>query len=147
MLNGAVLSLTILGALSLSDLTLGRMLWAERDGRAVRLDPRRFDQQNPAFLTQLGSACPGQVCGVLAGQAVTPLLATQPECSQQDVADQIIGELRLLVKFVFSLTRRPDASKQFDSATQANMVALAKQYRQAEKNTPPVCFANGGSKN
>jgi hypothetical protein len=96
------------------------MLWAERDGRAVRLDPRRFDQQNPAFLTQLGSACPGQVCGVLAGQAVTPLLATQPECSQQDVADQII-----------------DASKQFDSATQANMVALAKQYRQAEKNTPP----------
>ncbi len=47
-----------------------------------------------------------------------PLLAAQPECSQQDLADEII-----------------DASKQFDAATQANMLAIAIEYRQSEKNS------------
>ena len=32
-----------------------------------------------------------------------------------------------------------DASHQFDTATQANMIAIAQEYRQVEKNTPPVC--------
>jgi hypothetical protein len=32
----------------------------------------------------------------LAGQAVTPLLAGQPECSQQDMADAIIGGRQFL---------------------------------------------------
>lgn len=135
MLNRAVLSLTILGALSLSDVALGRILW---DDRLARLNPRRFGMQNPEVTVQIGQACEGQVCGVLGGQSITPLLAVQPECSQQDMADQIIGELRCLVKVVFSLNRRPDASKQFDAATAKNMVNLAIQYRQAEKNTPPV---------
>jgi hypothetical protein len=36
------------------------------------------------------------------------------------------------------LTGQLDASKQFDAATQAHMISLAKQLRQAEKNTPPV---------
>ena len=31
-----------------------------------------------------------------------------------------------------------DASRQFDAVTQANMFALAIEYRHAEKNTPPV---------
>ena len=31
-----------------------------------------------------------------------------------------------------------DAAQQFDAATKANMIALAVEYRQAEKNTPPV---------
>ena len=31
-----------------------------------------------------------------------------------------------------------DAAQQFDAATKANMIALAQEYRQAEKNTPPV---------
>jgi hypothetical protein len=31
-----------------------------------------------------------------------------------------------------------DASTQFDAATQALMVAAAVEYRQVEKNTPPV---------
>lgn len=35
-----------------------------------------------------------------------------------------------------------DASRQFDATTQANMIALAKEYRQAEKNTPLVGFPN-----
>lgn len=120
MLNGVALSLTILGALSLSDLTLGRMFWAERDDKPVFLHPRRFQQENPPVIGKLGAACPGQVCGVLSGQAIDNLLAAKPECSQQDLADRIV-----------------DASKQFDAATQANMLALAKEYRQAEKNTPP----------
>ena len=148
MLNRAVISLTILGALSLSDLALGRMIWPERDGRAIFLNPRRFGQQNPQVLTTLGSACPSGtgVCANLAGSAVSTLLANAPECSQQDMADQIISELRFLVKYVFSLTSRPDASRQFDAETQKKMIALAVQFRQVEKNSPPVCFANGGPK-
>lgn len=99
---------------------LGRLRWLERDNRAVFLHPRRFGQEHPAVIDKLSAACPGQVCGTLAGAAITPLLAAQPECSQQDMADQII-----------------DAAAQFDAATQANMIALALEYRQAEKNTPP----------
>ena len=38
------------------------------------------------------------------------------------------------------LTGQLDASRQFDAATQANIISLAKQFRQAEKNTPPVGF-------
>jgi len=56
------------------------------------LYPRRFGQEQPAVLQKLRDACPGQVCGNLAGQAVSPLLAAQPECSQQDMADAIIGK-------------------------------------------------------
>lgn len=139
MLNGAVLSLTILGVLSLSDLTLGRMLWAERDGKAVYLSPRRFGQQNSNPAQQkMGSACPGQVCGPLSGRMINALIASTPECDQQDVADDAIGELWFFVMFVFLPTSRPDASKQFDSATQKLMVSLAVEYRKAEKNTPPV---------
>ncbi|KAK0223337.1 hypothetical protein IW262DRAFT_1269388 [Armillaria fumosa] len=99
---------------------LGRLRWLERDNRAVFLHPRRFGQEHPAVIDKLSAACPGEVCGTLAGAAITPLLAAQPECSQQDMADQII-----------------DAAAQFDAATQTNMIALAIEYRQAEKNTPP----------
>ncbi|KAK0193888.1 hypothetical protein F5146DRAFT_953030 [Armillaria mellea] len=99
---------------------LGRLRWLERDNKAVFLHPRRFGQEHPAVIDKLSAACPGEVCGTLAGAAITPLLAAQPECSQQDMADQII-----------------DAAAQFDAATQANMIALAIEYRQAEKNTPP----------
>lgn len=71
---------------------LGRERWLERGNVPVLLHPRRFGQEHPAVLTKLSQACPGQVCGTLAGQAVIPLLAVQPACSQQDMADQIIGE-------------------------------------------------------
>ncbi|KAF4613479.1 hypothetical protein D9613_007807 [Agrocybe pediades] len=111
-------------AISLDQVS-ARLRWLERDGRAVNLYPRRFGQEQPAVIAKLGSLCPGQVCGTLAGQAITPLLAAQPECSQQDMADAII-----------------DASKQFDAATAAAMVAAAIEYRQAEKNTPPDFTAN-----
>ncbi|KAF8349140.1 hypothetical protein F5887DRAFT_949554 [Amanita rubescens] len=104
---------------------LGRVRWLEKHDKPVYLHPRRFGQQKPAFLAKLHEACPGQVCGTLAGQAITPLLAVQPECSQQDIADQII-----------------DASRQFDKATQMKMIALAIEYRQAEKNTPPDFTTN-----
>ncbi|KAF9007074.1 hypothetical protein BDQ17DRAFT_1238240 [Cyathus striatus] len=102
-----------------------RARWLERNNRAVQLHPRRFGREQPPVLDKLRNACPGEVCGTLAGQAVTPLLAAQPECSQQDLADAII-----------------DASKQFDAATQANMIAIAVEYRQTEKNTPPDFTTN-----
>lgn len=104
---------------------LGRERWLERDSKPVFLHPRRFGQQNPPVLVQLGQACPGQICGVLSGEAVAPLLANAPECTQQDTADKIIDE-----------------SRQFDNATQANMIALAIEYRKAEKNTPPDFTTN-----
>ncbi|CAA7266990.1 unnamed protein product [Cyclocybe aegerita] len=108
-----------------SQQALGRENILERDGRAVHLYPRRFGQEQPAVLQKIRDACGGAVCGTLAGQAVTPLLAAQPECSQQDMADAII-----------------DASKQFDAATAALMVAAAVEYRQVEKNTPPDFSTN-----
>lgn len=81
-----------LALLSLSDVTLGRERWLERDGRAVHLYPRRFGQENPPVIGKIGQACPGQICGVLSGKAITPLLAAQGECTQQDMADEIIGK-------------------------------------------------------
>lgn len=74
-----------------TDVVSARERWLERDGHAVYLYPRRFGQEQPPAIQKIRDACPGAVCGTLAGQAVTPLLAAQPECSQQDMADQIIG--------------------------------------------------------
>ena len=41
------------------------------------------------------------------------------------------------------LTGQSDASKSFDSTTQANIISLAVQLRQVEKNTQPVGFGVG----
>lgn len=88
------LGFLFLAALALSsESAFGREQWLERDGRAVYLYPRRFGQEQPKVLQKIRDACPGAVCGTLAGQAVAPLLAAQPECTQQDMADAIIGEL------------------------------------------------------
>lgn len=119
---------------------VGRERWLERKNKPVFLDPRRFGQEQPPVLQKLQNACPGQVCGVLAGQAVTPLLAAQPECSQQDMADQIIGRHAMISRSILLTTLIPDACRQFDVDTQANIIAIAKDYRQVEKNTPPVNF-------
>ncbi|KAJ7682428.1 hypothetical protein DFH06DRAFT_1030350 [Mycena polygramma] len=113
----AVLALALIFA---TEPVVGREVWLERDGRAIQLNPRRFGQNHPAVLKKLRAACGGGVCAKLAGAAVTPLLAKQGECTQQDMADQII-----------------DTSKQFDAATQKAMLAIAIEYRQTEKNTPP----------
>jgi hypothetical protein len=87
-------SLSVLVPLALLVLTQSadaRIRWAERDGHAILLHPRRFGQEHPPVIDKLSSACAGNVCGVLAGQAITPLLAAQGECTQQDMADAIIG--------------------------------------------------------
>ncbi|KAG6817685.1 hypothetical protein H0H87_005444 [Tephrocybe sp. NHM501043] len=99
---------------------LARERWLERDGRAVFLYPRRFGQEHPPVIDKIATACPSAICGDLSGQAITPLLAGQAECTQQDMADKII-----------------DVGRQFDAATQAKMIAVAQEYRQAEKNTSP----------
>ncbi|KAH9945375.1 uncharacterized protein BXZ73DRAFT_38037 [Epithele typhae] len=114
------LALGALTVLAVTESAYARMRWLERDGRHVALYPRRFGEEHPAVIDKISSACPGQVCGTLAGAAITPLLAAQGECTQQDMADQII-----------------DAAQQFDEPTKSNMIALAVEYRQAEKNTPP----------
>ena len=53
-----------------------------------------------------------------------------------------ISQTRSLVCSSSTQVSRPhldtDASRQFDAATQANMIRLAKEFRQVEKNTPPV---------
>lgn len=137
-----VIVLVVLSVLSSSDVAFGRMRWAERDGKPVFLHPRRFGQEHPPVIDKIAAACPGAVCGNFSGGAITPLLALQPECSQQDFADSIISELRLFQSMEVCADRWSDASRQFDAATQANMISLAKEYRQAEKNTPPVSFSN-----
>lgn len=90
-----VVALVVLSVLSSSDVAFGRIRWAERDGRPVSLHPRRFGQQHPPVIDKISAACPGAVCGKLVVGAIAPLLALQPECSQQDFADFIISELRL----------------------------------------------------
>jgi hypothetical protein len=90
-----VVTLVVVSALSLSDVAFGRMRWAERDGKPVFLHPRRFRLELPLIVDKIAAACPSAVCGILAGGAVIPLLAFQPECSQQDFADSIISELQI----------------------------------------------------
>ncbi|CCO28519.1 hypothetical protein BN14_02514 [Rhizoctonia solani AG-1 IB] len=100
-----------------------RMRVVERDGRA--LYGRRFGQEQNPTISELSSACAGNICGVLAGKAVGTLLAGSPECAQQDLADEVI-----------------DAARTQDAATQAKMIDIAKRFRQAEKNTPPDFTTN-----
>jgi len=142
-----VVTIVLLSVFIAPDVAFGRMRWLERDGRIILLRPRRLDQQNPPQIQELGSACPGAVCGSLSGGFISTLLAAAPECAQQDAADDIIGQLQLfaLQKYYMSaqLTGQVDASKQFDSATQAKMVSLAQQLRKAEKNTPLVGSRDG----
>ena len=91
MLSKSFVALAALSVLTFSEPALGRMRWMERNDRAVLLNPRRFGQEHPAVIDKISAACPGQVCGTLSGQAITPLLAAQGECTQQDMADAIIG--------------------------------------------------------
>jgi len=137
-----VIALVVFSVLSLSDVAFGRMRWAERDGRPAFLHPRRFKQEHPRVIDKIAAACPGAIRANLARGATTPLLALQPECSQQDFADSIISELRLSQSAEVCAHCWSDASRQFDPATQANMISLAKEYRRTEKNTPPVGFSN-----
>ncbi|KAJ7498579.1 hypothetical protein FB451DRAFT_3364 [Mycena latifolia] len=125
MLSTSQLSFFALALISVSEPVVGRERWLERGGRAIQLNPRRFGQEHPPVIDKLAAACGGGICATLAGGAITPLLAAQPECSQQDFADKII-----------------QTSLQFDAATQASMLALAIEYRQAEKNTPPDFSTN-----
>ena len=91
MFSKSFVTIIALSVLSMSEQVLGRERWLERDNRPVYLHPRRFGQEHPAVIDKLSSACPGQVCGNLAGSAISTLLAAAGECTQQDMADQIIG--------------------------------------------------------
>jgi hypothetical protein len=86
-----IIALVVFSVLCLSDVAFGRMRWAERDGKPVFLHPRRFKQEHPQVIDKIAAACPSAICATLAGSAITPLLALQPECSQQDFADSIIS--------------------------------------------------------
>lgn len=95
-------ALVTLAVLSAVENASARIQWLERDDRAVRITGRRFGQEHPAVIDKLSGACAGQICGNLAGQAITPLLAAQPECSQQDMADAIIGMFTKLTDMMIS---------------------------------------------
>ena len=84
--------LVALLVVSFCEQATARYRWLERNDRFIALYPRRFNQEHPEVITKLSQACPGQICGPLSGQAITPLLAAQGECTQQDMADSIIGE-------------------------------------------------------
>ena len=87
-----VVTLVVLLVFFTPDVAFGRIRWLERNGNPILLNPRRFGQQNPPLINELGAACPGQVCGVLSGSFISTLLANAPECTQQDAADGIIGQ-------------------------------------------------------
>ncbi|PAV16122.1 hypothetical protein PNOK_0774200 [Pyrrhoderma noxium] len=125
MFSKNLIGFVALSILSVSEQVLGRERWLERDNKPVFLHPRRFGQEHPAVIDKLSSACAGQVCGVLAGSAISTLLAASGECTQQDKADEII-----------------DAAQQFDDTTKQNMINLAIEFRQVEKNTPPDFSTN-----
>ena len=91
MFSKSFVTIVALSVLSMSEQVLGRERWLERDNRPIYLHPRRFGQEHPAVIDKLSSACPGQVCGNLAGSAISTLLAAAGECTQQHMADQIIG--------------------------------------------------------
>ena len=91
MLSKSFVSFVTLSLLFVSEPVLGRFAIFERDNRA--LFSRSFGNENPAILSELSAACGGGVCATLAGQAVSTLLAGAGECTQQDLADDIIGAL------------------------------------------------------
>ena len=96
MFSKSFVAIAVLSLLSVTQPAFGRERWLERDNRAVFLHPRRFGQENPAVLQRLSAACGGGICPTLAGKAISTLLAAAGECTQQDMADEIIGEdLRL----------------------------------------------------
>jgi hypothetical protein len=55
------------------------------------------------------------------------------------MADAIIGNSQLSGHGIKTKGQISDASRQFNGNTQTSMITLAIEYRQAEKNTPPVC--------
>lgn len=63
--------------------------------------------------------------GNLSGAAVRALLAKAPACDQQDVADQMI-DIAVKIK-----AQKPDGPKKFK-----DLIAVAKDYRTLERNTP-----------
>lgn len=77
--------------LSICEHTSARHVLLERDDRYIALYPRRFNQEHPPVIDKIAQACSGEICGSLSGQAITPLLAASGECTQQDMADSIIG--------------------------------------------------------
>ncbi|KAI9607458.1 hypothetical protein H4Q26_005980 [Puccinia striiformis f. sp. tritici PST-130] len=79
--------------------------------------------------------CPGEICQTFAGQAIAPLLAASDECAQQLMADKIIDAAKDLTNSIKS----PDTRKQ--------MIALAIEYRQCEKNTHPIYAHNNLGRN
>jgi hypothetical protein len=87
--NVAFVTIAVLSAVQDAS---ARYRWLERDGNPVSIIGRSFGHEHPAVIDKLSAACSGDVCGVLAGQAITPLLAAQGECTQQDMADSIIGQ-------------------------------------------------------
>ncbi|MBW0507584.1 hypothetical protein O181_047299 [Austropuccinia psidii MF-1] len=88
--------------------------------------PRRISNSNsnPPVLKQIQTlpGCPGEICGTLAGEAVTPLLAGAGECAQQNMADKIIDVAKTQLK---------------DSQISKKLIQLAIEYRQSERNTFP----------
>lgn len=94
MFSKSFITLVALSILSVSEQALARERWLERDNKPIYLHPRRFGQEQAPAIAKLAAACPGQVCGNLAGSAVSTLLAAAGECTQQDKADEIIGTYR-----------------------------------------------------
>ncbi|MBW0512177.1 hypothetical protein O181_051892 [Austropuccinia psidii MF-1] len=113
------------------------------DGLHHRLTRRRFSQESLSNITKLNQLkdCPEKSCKfssfVLpqqlnksvpfsAGGGIAPLLALKPPCDQQDHADAIIDAAKDMSNGIGSQESRKQ------------MIQIAIEYRQAEKNTKPI---------
>ncbi|CAH1759143.1 10967_t:CDS:1 [Entrophospora sp. SA101] len=89
----------------------------------------RFGQQNlqDGVLAQMRALPPAgdksAYTGNLTGAYVRSLLAAAPKCDQQDVCDNFVDMANII-------------GKEGDAKTQSEMIKLAQQLRQAERNTP-----------
>lgn len=114
-------SLFALAAVASIPATFARELIVERDGRPFY--PRRFGQEQCGGIGgTLGSACAGQICGVLGGRVPGVLLAAADPCAQQNLADDII-----------------DASKTQDATTATNMVSVSDYHEYSPLFMNQVC--------
>ncbi|KAG0151653.1 hypothetical protein CROQUDRAFT_712822 [Cronartium quercuum f. sp. fusiforme G11] len=132
----ATLLLTVLLSFHPPPVTEGRQVWPNDPAFGPTanhaLQRRRFSQESLSPIGKIADlpGCPGQICGVLAGGGIAPLLARADECAQQFHAEKVIAA---------ALDMTNGINNQ-DSRNQ--MIEIAIKYRAAERNTAPYYQAS-----
>jgi hypothetical protein len=118
------------------------LLSAESVGWSVTAEPCSFTLAGLVKSTQLSSTRSGQLAQAKSVVSWEAKLSPLSLLLNQNARSRT-WPMRLSVRSspdlrYISLTSLTDAAAQFDDATKENMINLAIEYRQVEKNTPPV---------